>query len=143
MEGVDLSIEMVRCARRDHGGFPIRVGSLLELDEPDGSFDGLMSWYSTVHSPDEDVRRMVAEFHRVVRPGGYVLLGFQSGDELIDVGERYRLNGHEAVRLTRWQRRASRVADLLTEGGFRVVAQMERAAVGEETEGQAVVIAAR
>lgn len=142
VQGVDLSSEMLRCARRDHGEFPTRVGTLLDLDEPDSTFDGVFSWYSTVHSPDEELRRIVAEFHRVLRPGGHVVLGFQSGSEVIAVGERYRERGLD-VTLQRWQRRAGDMAEVLAECGFTVVAQMERAAVGMEREGQAVVVGRR
>ncbi|WP_238154415.1 class I SAM-dependent methyltransferase [Ornithinimicrobium sufpigmenti] len=85
VQGVDLPVGMIRRAQRDHPGFVTTVGSLTKLKYRDSSFDGVFSWYSTIHSPDEDLELMVGEFRRVLRPGGYLLLAFQCGDERREV----------------------------------------------------------
>lgn len=66
------------------------VGSLRHLGYPDDSFDGVFSWYSTIHNPDEDLDRIFAEMARVTRPGGLVLLAFQVGHGVRRVGKYLR-----------------------------------------------------
>lgn len=66
---------------------------------------------------------MLAEFHRVLTPGGYLQLAFQVGDDLLHLDEA---RGHE-VSLDFHRRRAEQVADLLTQAGFDVRAQLVRA----------------
>ena len=81
VSGIDLSPQMVATARREHPGLRFEVGSMLDLDLPDGALGGVLAWYSTIHVPDGRLPDAFAEFRRVLAPGGYVLLGFQAGDE--------------------------------------------------------------
>ena len=80
VSGIDLSPRMVAMARRDYPDLRFEVGSMLDLDVPDASVAGVLAWYSTIHVPDDRLPDAFAEFHRVLAPGGYVLLGFQVGD---------------------------------------------------------------
>jgi len=138
--GVDLSRGMVRRAQRDHPGFDTRVGSISALPFPDGSFDGLFSWYSTIHTPDPELGVVFAEARRVLRPGGHVLVAFQAGTGTREVGQGYRRLGHD-VQLHRHDRTPDHVAGELRSAGFVEVARLVRAPAGTERTGQAVVIA--
>jgi SAM-dependent methyltransferase len=80
VSGIDLSPQMVSAARELYPGLRFEVGSMLDLDLPDASLGGVLAWYSTIHVPDDRLPDAFAEFHRVLAPGGYVLLGFQVGD---------------------------------------------------------------
>lgn len=142
VEGVDLSPEMVRRARADHGEFRTQVASLTALPAPDGAFDGVFAWYSTIHSPDEDLPRILAEARRVLRDGGLLLTAFQTGAGPREIGQAFRDRGHD-VELVRHHRSAAQVASALDDAGFDVTASMDRAAVGDEADGQAVLIARR
>lgn len=141
-EGVDLSPEMVRRAQADHPEFATRVGSIAELPFEDTSFDGVFSWYSTIHGDDDALASAASEFGRVLRPGGLVLVAFQSGSGVQDVSEAYRRHGHD-VELVRYRRNVDQVVDALGSAGFTEVARLERRAVGHERDGQAVVLASR
>jgi SAM-dependent methyltransferase len=79
--GVDLSPGMVEVARRDHPGLRFDVGSMTALDQPDGQLAGVLAWWSVIHTPPEELPGAFAEFHRVLAPGGHLLLGFHAGDE--------------------------------------------------------------
>jgi SAM-dependent methyltransferase len=138
--GVDLSAGMVRRARQDHPGFDTRVGSLTALPFPDGSFDGVLSWYSTIHLPDERLPPAVGEVRRVLRPGGHVLVAFQVGEGVRDVSQGYRRLGHD-VTLSRHDRTPDHVAGALRAAGFTEVARLVRAPAGAERAGQAVLVA--
>ncbi len=85
VEGVDLSSRMVAMARRDHRDLAFTVGSLTDLPYPDDQFAGVMLWYSIIHTPPAGQARIFAEATRVLRPGGYLLVGFQSGEGTRDV----------------------------------------------------------
>lgn len=140
-EGVDLSPEMIRRARADHPGFATRVGSITDLPFPDAGFDGVFSWYSTIHGDDAALALALREFRRVLRPGGLALVAFQAGAGVHDVAPAYRAHGHEIV-LARWRRTPDEVAAALRAAGLAERARLDRAPVGPERDHQAVLVAA-
>lgn len=143
VEGVDLSPGMIRRAQQDHPAFAMQVASLTHLPHPDGSLDGYFSWYSTIHSPDEDLLRIFDEAHRVLRTGGVILVAFQSGHGVRDVSDAYRGHGHD-ITLERYNRTPQQVSTVLAAAGLQEVARFERQPAGaHERDGQAVVIASR
>ncbi|WP_431198133.1 class I SAM-dependent methyltransferase [Leifsonia xyli] len=77
--GIDLSPRMVEVARRDHPELRFEVGSMAALPFPDGALAGALAWYSIIHTPEERQDALFAEFARVTRPGGALLLAFQAG----------------------------------------------------------------
>ena len=78
--GLDLSPGMIAVARRDHPKLDFRVGSMTALDFADESFGGVVSWWSIIHLPRDVVPVAFAEFHRVLAPGGVLLMGFHVGE---------------------------------------------------------------
>lgn len=139
-EGVDLSPEMVRRARADHPEFATQVASITDLPFDDASFDGVFSWYSTIHGDDAALTSAMSEFRRVLRPGGVVLVAFQSGTGVQDVSQAYRRHGHDVV-LVRYRRSVDQVAGALRAVGLGEVARLERQAAANERDAQAVVVA--
>ncbi len=137
--GVDLSEGMLAIARRENPGLRFEQGSMLDLDLPDGSLAGAVSYYSTIHLPDEELPAAFAEFRRVLAPGGHLVVAFQVGDEPRHHHEPF---GHP-VSLDFLRRRPEPVAALLEAAGFTVVLRSVRAAdteLGEPTP-QAFLIA--
>ena len=119
--GIDLSPAMIDLARRDHPGVRFEVGSMTRLDLTDECLTGLLSWFSLIHVPDDEVPAVLAGFHRVLRPGGVVLLGFHAGD-----GSRLKTQGYggHPMRVYVHRRPPGRVAAWLTDAGFTVEAEM-------------------
>ena len=140
VEGVDLSPGMIAMARRDHPGLMFTVGSLTDLPYANGQFAGLMLWYSIIHTPLAGLPRVFAEAARVLRPGGHLLAGFQSGDGTRDVSGSYRRFGHE-IRLERHLHTADHIASQLEAVGLREVCRLVRRAQGTERDDQAVLLA--
>lgn len=112
--GIDLSPEMIAVARRTHPDLRFAVGSMTALDLPDGSLGGIVAFYSIIHVPTERLPGVFAEFHRVLAPGGHLLLAFQSGDDGLHRTEAF---GHEIALDYTW-RRPDDVAALLTAAGL-------------------------
>lgn len=140
VEGVDLSPRMVARARHDHPQHTVHVMSLTDPEYPDDHFQGVFSWYSTIHNPDQDVDRMVAEMVRVLRPAGLLLLAFQTGQGMRRVGKGYHAMGYDVL-MNRYHRPASQVAEIIERHGLDLVATLDRAPMGTEPDGQAVLIA--
>ncbi|MFC7898244.1 class I SAM-dependent methyltransferase [Streptomyces sp. NPDC057381] len=115
--GIDLSPGMVDVARRDHPGLRFELGSMTDLDLGDGSMAGLVAWYSLIHIPDTRIGTVFEHFHRVLRPGGPLLLGFHVGDTSKVKTEGY---GGHPMKVQVHRRRPSRMADWLDEAGFTV-----------------------
>lgn len=120
--GIDLSPNMIGQAQRLNPDISFHVGSMLELDVVDGSAGGVCAWYSTIHVADSHLGAVFDEFHRVLAPGGLVLLAFQVGDEPRVLTGVY---GRQ-VQLTFIRRQPQAVEDLLSRSGFRNYAQFIR-----------------
>ncbi|WP_412537737.1 methyltransferase domain-containing protein [Longispora sp. K20-0274] len=114
--GIDLSPAMVEIARREHPGARFEVGSMTDLQVGDGSLAGVLSWWSLIHIPDEAVPGVVGQFHRVLRPGGVLAIGFH-------VGAEPGPDDDPSTGSDVHYRAPSRVADWLREAGFTVEAQ--------------------
>lgn len=140
VEGVDLSPEMIRRSRRDHGAFPARVASLTDLPFGDASFDGVFSWYSTIHSADSALLEIMGQVRRVLRPAGLALFAFQAGHGIRDVSENYRRHGHD-IALHRYNRTPDAMAQAIAAVGMTEVARLARAAAPHERDAQGVLIA--
>jgi ubiquinone/menaquinone biosynthesis C-methylase UbiE len=74
--GVDLSPEMLAIARQraleTDRDVDLREGDAHDLDFEDGSFDSVVSTFSLCNIPDTD--QALSEMHRVLRPGGKLIL---------------------------------------------------------------------
>ena len=137
--GLDLSESMLAVARRESPGLRFEQGSMLDLDIPDGTLAGALSWYSSIHTPADELPALFAEFHRVLAPGGHLLVGFQAGDE----HRHHDRPWGRPVSLTFLRRRPEEMIRLLTDAGFTLLSQTVREPEEslEETSPQAFLIA--
>jgi SAM-dependent methyltransferase len=84
VEGFDLTPAMIEkaAAKAREGGIEnvgFALGDVTALEVADGSFEGAITRFSLHHIPVPG--RVVAEMGRVVRPGGWVVLGDHLTDE--------------------------------------------------------------
>ncbi|MCX5050232.1 MULTISPECIES: class I SAM-dependent DNA methyltransferase [unclassified Streptomyces] len=120
--GLDLSEGMLSIARRENPGLRFEQGSMLDLGHADGSLAGVVSYYSSIHTPVDRLPSLFAEFHRVLAPGGHLLLAFQAGD----VPRRHDNPWGHPVSLDFQRRRPEHMADLLAEAGFALLSRTVR-----------------
>ncbi|WP_412541179.1 class I SAM-dependent methyltransferase [Longispora sp. K20-0274] len=121
--GIDLSPGMIEVARRDHPDIRFEVGSMTDLALPDASVAGILAWFSLIHIPDAEVPTVFAHFHRALRPGGILMLGFFTGDETRLKTEGY---GGHPMHVHVHRRPAARVASWLRTAGFTVISELHR-----------------
>jgi ubiquinone/menaquinone biosynthesis C-methylase UbiE len=79
--GIDISSAMLAQARARSGSRADRIEYRLmdaeALQLEDGTFDAVVSLFALLHLPDP--RRAVGEMYRVLRPGGWAVVGVGSG----------------------------------------------------------------
>lgn len=137
VHGIDLSPAMLATVRRRHPGLRFEEGSMTALDQPDGSQGAVLAWYSTTHIAPDEVPAVLTGFHRVLAPGGYLLLAFQVGDGSLHITEAFgRDLSPEFHRM-----RHERVAEQLRRAGFAVTAGLVREPDEAEKRQQAHVLA--
>ncbi|MFE0178916.1 class I SAM-dependent DNA methyltransferase [Streptomyces sp. NPDC059002] len=117
--GVDLSPVMIGLAREAHPDIRFEVGSMDALDLPDGGLSGVVSWYSVIHTPPRELPPYFEEFHRVLAPGGHLLLGFFESE-----GAPVTPFDHKVTTAYRWP--IDELAGLAAGAGFAEVGRMLR-----------------
>lgn len=119
--GIDLSAEMIAIARREYPDVRFDVGTMTGLELADHSVAGVLAFWSVIHVPDEAVPGVFAEFRRVLRPGGPVLIGFHVGHGTSRTTEGYT---GRAINVDSHRRQPAEVAGWLREEGFTIDAEL-------------------
>jgi SAM-dependent methyltransferase len=78
--GVDLSPGMIAEASRRFPELEYQVGDMANLDLPADSLAGIAALYSIIHIEREKLEAVFREMHRVLMPGGLVLVSFHRGE---------------------------------------------------------------
>ncbi|MER5311107.1 class I SAM-dependent methyltransferase [Streptomyces sp. NPDC002773] len=119
--GVDASPVMIASARRDHPGLRFDVGSMAALDIADGELGGVLSRWSVIHTPPHELPPILVEFHRVLAPGGHLLICFSATDGPSHPTQAF---DHTVATAYRWS--PDHLASLLRESGLAEVARLVR-----------------
>jgi SAM-dependent methyltransferase len=127
--GIDQVSRFIRHARRAHPGVPFDVANMAALPEASGSIGGVLAWYSLIHHEPAELRAVLAEFARVLRPGGGLLVGFFFGP----AHERF---DHAVVSAFRWP--AEALGEELREAGFEILEAHTRTGRGYRPHGAIV-----
>ncbi|MEU3709842.1 class I SAM-dependent methyltransferase [Streptomyces catenulae] len=117
--GVDLTPAMIDLARAAYPDLRFEVGSMDALDLADDTLRAVVSWYSVIHTPPEELPAYFAEFRRVIAPGGHLLLGFFEAED----GPLTPFD-HKVTTAYRWP--IDDLAELARKAGFTEVGRMLR-----------------
>lgn len=134
ISGIDLSPRMIALARQNHPGSPFREGSMEALDLEHRSLRGVLAWFSLIHLPPARVPAVIAEFHRVLEPGGHALLAFQTAD----APDAVQPFDHKVVEGYRWG--LDRMLECARQAGFAALARLVREPQPGERFGQGSVL---
>lgn len=119
--GVDASSTMIKLARQACPGLRFDVGSMAALNITDGALGGVLSRWSIIHTPPEELPVILTEFHRVLAPGGHLLVGFSASD---DPSHPTQVFDHTVAPAYRWW--PDHLAAILRTSGLTEVARMLR-----------------
>ncbi|MFJ8361926.1 class I SAM-dependent methyltransferase [Streptomyces sp. NPDC093984] len=119
--GVDASPAMIELARQAYPGLRFDVGSMAALNIADGELDGVLSRWSVIHTPPQELPLILAEFHRVLAPGGHLLVGFSASE---GPSHPTQVFDHAVAPAYRWW--PDHLAALLSKAGLVEVARMVR-----------------
>jgi ubiquinone/menaquinone biosynthesis C-methylase UbiE len=86
--GVDSSADFLDKARSDSGeagtGTEYRQGDLRDLPVGDDGFDAVINWFTSFgYFGDDENEQVLREFHRVLRPGGMLLIETMYRDGIV------------------------------------------------------------
>jgi ubiquinone/menaquinone biosynthesis C-methylase UbiE len=137
LSGADLSPRMVAEAKRVAPFAELAEANLATLPFGDEEFDGVLGWYSIIHTPPHALSDIFVELRRVMRPGAVLLLGYQSGTGTRVLQRPYG----EDARLTSFLHNSAYVSEALTELGFDIDTTLVRAPRQQERHSQAFVLA--
>lgn len=132
--GVDLVPEFIEHARAAHPGVDFRVGSMTDLDVPDHSVAGILSWYSTIHLPPAELDRVLLGFRRLLTYSGVLVIGF------FDSTDGVAAFDHKVITAYRWP--VDVMVERLEAAGF-VELQRCRHQVAERPDRRYAAVAAR
>jgi ubiquinone/menaquinone biosynthesis C-methylase UbiE len=77
--GVDISDRCVEMARELQPGVRFERGNISRLSFENNSFHGIVAYYSIIHTPKRLIGVIFDEFHRVLKPGGPLLVAVKAG----------------------------------------------------------------
>ena len=124
--GIDLVPEFVERARVRYPRLSFDVGDFEAVDAAAESLGGVLSWYSLIHHSPQDIQIPLAEFARVIRPGGGLLVGFFEG-ATVDTFD------HAVTTAHRWP--VAELSEQLVTAGFEVTETHTRTGSGYRPHG--------
>lgn len=87
--GVDFSEAQIELARKNvpHANFICE--DLTKLHFPEGTFDGICSYYAIIHIPREEHKSLLMNFNSMLKTGGVALLCLGAEHLIDDINENY------------------------------------------------------
>ena len=77
--GVDISEKCIQLAKLYNPEMKFECADIGSMPFDTNTFDSVISYYSIINTPKIYVNRLFAEFHRVIKKGGYLLVASKAG----------------------------------------------------------------
>ena len=77
--GVDISEKCIQLAKLYNPEMKFECSDIGSMPFDANTFDSVISYYSIINTPKIYVNRLFAEFHRVIKKGGYLLVAVKAG----------------------------------------------------------------
>jgi ubiquinone/menaquinone biosynthesis C-methylase UbiE len=130
--GLDISPRMVEQARSRNPDISFHEGDMTALSMPDAALAGIAAFYAIVNIPKESLGSVFREMARVLQPGGWLLLAFHIGNELLHEQELWG----KQISMDFFLFPTAEICDYLRDAGFAIEEVLERAPYAPEVEYQ-------
>lgn len=110
--GIDVSAKFLAEARSHYAHLWFDHGSFRDLPYGDASLDGILAWYSLIHTPPNELPAIFTEFARVLAPSGSLLIGYFDGSPC-------ELFAHAVAPAYFWS--PDSLKEILTPAGFTLI----------------------
>lgn len=120
--GIDLSPEMIDCARQLNPTLTFRVGDMRQLDFATAQLAGAIAFYSIVHFDLTELSVVMREMRRVLVEGGLLLVAFHVGTDIVHVDDLFGAQ----VSLDFRFHQPDAVAKVMSSAQFAIVESCER-----------------
>jgi ubiquinone/menaquinone biosynthesis C-methylase UbiE len=130
--GLDLSPQMLEQARQLNPGMAFQEGNMMALELEANSLAGITAFYAIVNIPEESLPAVFQEMHRVLQPGGLLLLAFHVGSEVIRIDELWG----QPISMDFFMFSTAAIRRLLQSSGFTIEEVLEREPYAPEVEHQ-------
>lgn len=114
--GIDISDRCIGIAGKQNPEMEFKVMDMTCLGLPDKSLDGIVSFYSILHTPKEHQNLIFREFNRVLKKGGKALVVVKKGE---DEGYIHEMLGEE-VKIYFTNFMENEIEGLFKENGFKI-----------------------
>ena len=85
--GIDISEKCIDIAKNYNREMTFQRMDMMNLQVDDQSIDGIIAFYSIIHTPKDDIDEIFQEFKRALKIGGKIVLAVKEGK-----GERFEDN---------------------------------------------------
>lgn len=127
--GIDPTPAFLEHARASHPNVSFVDGRAESIDARTASIGGVLSWYSLIHTEPSRVPMALAEFARIIRPGGCLAIGFFEAPRLTPFA-------HAIATAYAWP--IANMVELVTDAGFTVTQRQQRTDAGSRPHGAIV-----
>lgn len=114
VSGVDISDKCIEIARSNNPQMHFERADMASMPFEDSSFDGVISYYSIIHTPKKDAGIFFREFNRILKPGGYILIAVKAGEKEGFISELLGIKTEIYFSLFTEEE----ISELLTQNGF-------------------------
>jgi ubiquinone/menaquinone biosynthesis C-methylase UbiE len=87
--GVDFSEAQIELAKKNVPTGEFICQDMTQLDFAEDAFDGITSYYAIIHIPRAEHQPLLANFQRMLKPGGFALLCLGAEHLIDDIDENY------------------------------------------------------
>jgi SAM-dependent methyltransferase len=115
--GIDLSEESIKIARTRNPNCRFYLMDLKQPESSIGVFDGVVSLGVIIHIEDCDLHMVFHNFGKVIKPKGFLFLGFVGGDGFCERRSHLEVDGEKFNRAV-YLHQPERIKDIAQKSNF-------------------------
>jgi 2-polyprenyl-3-methyl-5-hydroxy-6-metoxy-1,4-benzoquinol methylase len=105
--GIDISSSCIEIAKNHQPNLEFKVMDMMNTEFEQEKFDGIISFYSIIHTPKKEISKIIKEFYRILKKDGKLIIVVKKGineglinDEWYEGNEIYFTNFLEEELIT-------------------------------------------